>query len=107
MVAMLVALVCAAIGYFFALLTRFAISRKREYMADAGGAELCGDPLALASALRKISGDPALAQVDRADVAQLFIIHPRALRSGFSEMVDSLFSPHPSIESRIAYLEQF
>ena len=107
MVAMLVALVCAAIGYFFALLTRFAISRKREYMADAGGAELCGDPLALASALRKISGNPGLGNVDRDDVAQLFIVHPKALRSGFSNMMSGLFSTHPSTEKRIAYLEQF
>ncbi|MBR4528502.1 MAG: M48 family metallopeptidase, partial [Bacteroidaceae bacterium] len=59
-VVMLVAVVLASIGYLFTLLTRFVISRKREYMADAGGAELCGNPLALASALRKISNDPGL-----------------------------------------------
>lgn len=103
----LVAIVLAAIGYFFTLLTRFAISRKREYMADAGGAELCGDPLALASALRKISGDPGLGQVDREDVAQLFIVKPLAFKSEFTNMMSKLFSTHPSIESRIAYLEQF
>ena len=103
----LVAIVLAAIGYFFTLLTRFAISRKREYMADAGGAELCGNPLALASALRKISSDPGLGQVDREDVAQLFIVKPHAFKSEFTNMMSSLFSTHPSIESRIAYLEQF
>ncbi|MBR1500322.1 MAG: M48 family metallopeptidase [Bacteroidaceae bacterium] len=103
----LVAIVLAAVGYFFTLLTRFAISRKREYMADAGGAELCGNPLALASALRKISGDPGLGQVDREDVAQLFIVKPVAFKSEFTNMMSSLFSTHPSIESRIAYLEQF
>ena len=103
----LVAIVLAAIGYFFTLLTRFAISRKREYMADAGGAELCGNPLALASALRKISGDPGLGQVDREDVAQLFIVKPIAFKSEFTNMMRKLFSTHPSIESRIAYLEQF
>lgn len=103
----LVAIVLAAIGYFFTLLTRFAISRKREYMADAGGAELCGNPLALASALRKISGDPGLGQVDREDVAQLFIVKPIAFKSEFTNMMSKLFSTHPSIESRIAYLEQF
>ena len=103
----LVAIVLAAIGYFFTLLTRFAISRKREYMADAGGAELCGNPLALASALRKISSDPGLGQVDREDVAQLFIVKPHAFKSEFTNMMSKLFSTHPSIESRIAYLEQF
>ena len=97
----------SAIGYFFTLLTRFAISRKREYMADAGGAELCGNPLALASALRKISAHPGLGQVQREDVAQLFIIHPKGLKSSLAGMIDSLFSTHPSTESRIAYLEQF
>lgn len=106
-VVMLVAVVLAAVGYFFTLLTRFAISRKREYMADAGGAELCGNPLALASALRKISGDPGLGHVDREDVAQLFIIRPLAFKSEFTNLMSNLFSTHPSTESRIAYLEQF
>lgn len=106
-VVMAVAVVLAIIGYVFTLLTRFAISRKREYMADAGGAELCGNPLALASALRKISGNPALGNIDREDVAQLFIIHPQALTSGFSSWFSGLFSTHPSTESRIKYLEQF
>ena len=107
LVALAIAAALAAIGYLFTLLTRFAISRKREYMADAGGAELCGNPLALASALRKISADPALADVDRQDVAQLFIIHPQSLASGFTSFLSGLFATHPSTESRIAYLEQF
>jgi heat shock protein HtpX len=102
-----VACVLAVIGYVFTLLTRFAISRKREYMADAGGAELTGNPWALASALRKISGDPGLGQTDREDVAQLFIIRPSAFKSSFTSFMSNLFSTHPSTESRIAYLEQF
>lgn len=106
-VVMAVAFVLAVIGYVFTLLTRFAISRKREYMADAGGAELTGNPLALASALRKISGDPGLGDTDREDVAQLFIIRPPEFKSSFTSMVSNLFSTHPSTESRIAYLEQF
>lgn len=104
---MLIGLVCSAVAYFFTLLTRFAISRKREYMADAGGAELCGNPLALASALRKISGDPGLGHVDREDIAQMYIIHPKNMAQGVMSFANSLFSTHPSTESRIRILEQF
>ncbi|MBO4730815.1 MAG: M48 family metallopeptidase [Bacteroidaceae bacterium] len=102
-----IAAVLAALGYFFTLLTRFAISRKREYMADAGGAELCGNPLALASALRKISEAPYAARDGHEDVQQLFIIQPMALKGGsVSNWFRRLFSTHPSTESRIAFLEQ-
>ena len=107
-VVMIIALVCATIAYLFTMLTRFAISRKREFMADAGGAELCGNPRALASALRKISGDPGLADVEREDIAQMYIIHPQALNaSGISGFFSRLFSTHPSAEERIRLLEQY
>lgn len=106
-VIMLIGLVCCAIAYFFTLLTRFAISRKREYMADAGGAELCGNPLALASALRKISGNPGLGHVNRDDIAQLYIVHPQSFASGILGFFNSMFSTHPDTEKRIQILEQF
>jgi heat shock protein HtpX len=106
-VILLVGAVCCAIAYFFTLITRFAISRKREYMADAGGAELCGDPLALASALRKISSDPGLDNVKREDVAQLFIVRPDQMSTGLMSFMNSLFSTHPDTEKRIEILEQF
>jgi len=105
-VVLAIVMVLAAVGYLFTLLTRFAISRKREYMADAGGAELCGNPLALASALRKISGDPGLGKVEREDISQLYICKPH-FANNFSSKMSELFSTHPSTESRIAYLEQF
>ena len=98
---------CCAVAYLFTLLTRFAISRKREYMADAGGAELCGNPLALASALRKISGAPGLDNVRRDDIAQLFIIHPQHFAPGLTSFFSSLFSTHPDTRKRIEILEQF
>ena len=104
---MLIGAVCCAIAYFFTLLTRFAISRKREYMADAGGAELCGNPRALASALRKISGNPGLSHVNRDDIAQLFIVHPQGFSQGMMNFFSSLFSTHPDTEKRIEILEQF
>lgn len=106
-VVIIVAIICAAIAYFLTLLTRFAISRKREFMADAGGAELTRNPRALASALRKISAKPGLGQVDREDIAQLYIIHPKKLKQSFFDNLQSLFSTHPSTEERIRILEQF
>ena len=106
-VVMVVALVCAAIAYLFTMLTRFAISRKREFMADAGGAELCGNPLALASALRKISNDPGLADVERDDIAQMYIVHPQALTGGVKGFFSHLFSTHPDTKERIRLLEQY
>ena len=100
---MVVALICVGIGYFFTMLTRFAISRKREFMADAGGAEMTRNPQALASALRKISGNPGLTDTKREVVARLFIHHSNLKGGAFS----SLFSTHPDIEERIRILEQF
>jgi heat shock protein HtpX len=97
--------VLAAIGYFITILMRFAISRKREYMADAGGAEMTKNPLALASALRKISSDSQIEAVKQKDVAQLFIDNP--LKKGLSSSFSGLFSTHPPIEKRIQVLEQF
>ena len=103
----LLAMVVAAIGYFFAILMRFAISRKREYLADAGSAEMTKNPLALASALRKISADPDIEAVKREDVAQLFIQHPGKQAKSALSGLSGLFATHPPIEKRRQILEQF
>jgi heat shock protein HtpX len=103
----LIALVLAIVGYFLASLFRFAISRKREYMADAGSAELTKRPYALASALRKISADPTIEAVKRKDVAQLFIENPGVKKDKKSFSFGILFATHPPIEKRIKVLEQF
>ena len=107
MAIMIIGAICAGIAYLFVMLTRFAISRKREYMADAGGAELCGNPLALASALRKISNNPGLGDVERDDIAQMYIIHPKQMAHGLMQFLSGLFATHPSTEERIHILEQF
>lgn len=104
MAMLLVLFLLSSLAYLFALLTRLAISRRREFMADAGGAELCGNALALASALRKISGRPAFSKLADESVAQLFIYQPL---KGKHSCLSDLFSTHPKIEDRIAYLEQF
>ncbi len=110
---LLVILLWSVVGYFFSYLTRLAISRKREYVADAGGAELCGDPLALASALRKISDNPGLASVKRSDIAQLYVIHPdeeadnKMGLKGWVAKANIMFCTHPDTPERIKLLEQF
>ena len=106
-------LIWSSVGYLFSFMTRLAISRKREYVADAGGAELCGDPLALASALKKISDNPGLDNVHRSDVAQLYIIHPDEefdndmKLSGWVAKANIMFCTHPDTPERIKLLQQF
>ncbi len=101
----IIAIALAFVGYLIALLFRFALSRKREYMADAGSAELTRRPLALASALRKISDDPVIEAVKRKDIAQMFIENPQ-VKEGKSSFL-SLFATHPPISKRIQLLEQY
>lgn len=102
----LIILVLSAIAYLISILLRFGISRSREYLADAGAAEMTRKPWALASALRKISGDPLIEAVQNKDVAQMFIENPQLSdKKGFS--LGSLFATHPPIQKRIQVLEQF
>ena len=105
--AILIAMILAFVGYMIAMLFRFALSRKREYLADAGSAELTRNPLALASALRKIAVDPTIEAVKRNDVAQMFIENPKAGLKNSSVSFTSLFATHPPIEKRIEILEHF
>ena len=101
----LVVLVVSAVCYLIAILLRFGISRSREYMADAGAAEMTRKPYALASALRKIDQDPLIEAVHNRDVAQLFIENPQPAEKKFS--IGNLFSTHPPIQKRIELLDQF
>lgn len=102
-----IVLLLALIGYLIASLFRFALSRKREYLADAGSAELTRRPLALASALRKVAADPTIEAVKRKDVAQMFIENPQVKEKKSSFSLTSLFATHPPISKRIQLLEQF
>lgn len=106
-IAIIIALILALVGYLIATLFRFALSRKREYLADAGSAELTRNPLALASALRKISYDPTIEAVQRKDIAQMFIENPQVKLKNSSFSFASLFATHPPVNKRIEILEQF
>lgn len=101
----LIAIVVTAVCYLLSMLLRFGISRSREYLADAGAADMTRKPYALASALKKIDEDPYIEAVENRDVAQLFIDNPKPSKHGFSW--DNLFATHPPIEKRIELLEQF
>ena len=101
----LIAIVISAVCYLIAILLRFGISRSREYMADAGAAEMTRKPYALANALRKIDQDPFIEAVQRRDVAQLFIENPQPEEKKFS--IGNFFSTHPPIQKRIELLDQF
>jgi heat shock protein HtpX len=105
--AVIIALLLAVLGYIIGSLFRFALSRKREYLADAGSAELTRNPHSLASALRKISGDPIIEAVKRNDVAQMFIENPQMELKNSSFSFSGLFATHPPIQKRIDILEQF
>lgn len=85
--------------YFFAVMIRFALSRKREYIADAGAVELTKNPDAMIRALEKISGNAKLANIP-AEVREMAIENPR---SGFA----GLFATHPPIDKRIKALVKF
>ena len=88
-----------------AMLVQMAISRTREYAADRGGAEICGHPLWLASALAKIDaaahGTENLQAEAHPATAHMFIINPLS-----GARMDNLFTTHPATENRIAALEK-
>jgi len=83
-----------------AMVIQMAISRSREFGADAGGAELSGRPMALASALSKLEGAAGRVQADvNPSTAHMFIVNPLK-----GKKLASLFSTHPSTQERIARL---
>ena len=99
---MIGSLAMAIIAPIAAMLIQMAVSRSREYLADASGAEICGRPLALAGALGKLhAASQAIPMLDaRPATAHMFIVNP--LTAGG---LASLFSTHPPMEERIARLQ--
>jgi len=95
---LLIAMVVGAVGYFLAIVIRMALSRTREYVADAGSVELTHNPDAMISALQKVAGHTHLEA-------------PQSMRAMFLEDDDEgimgLFATHPPVEKRIAALSQY
>ena len=97
--AIVIALAIIAVVWILSIVIRFALSRQREYLADAGSVELTKNPDAMISALRKIEGRGEIPGANSA-VMEMCIDNPR---DGFS----NIFDTHPSVEARVAALVKF
>ncbi len=97
--AIVVAMVIIALSYALAIVIRFSLSRRREYLADAGAVELTKNPDGMIRALRKIEGH-AVIESAPGEVREMFIENPH------SEFA-SLFATHPSIDKRVVALVEF
>jgi heat shock protein HtpX len=95
------ALLAAVLVPIIAQVVRFAVSRQREYLADASGALLTRNPEGLARALEKISADPEPLEVANKATAHLYISNPLREHKSF---LNNLFSTHPPISERVALL---
>jgi heat shock protein HtpX len=97
--ALLIALALIAVAWMLSIVIRFALSRKREFLADAGSVELTKNPDAMISALRKIEGRGEVPGATSA-VMEMCIDNPR---EGFS----NIFDTHPKVDARVAALVEF
>jgi heat shock protein HtpX len=98
-IAIIIAIALIVVAWLLSVVIRFALSRQREYLADAGSVELTKDPDAMISALRKIENRGELANANSA-VMEMCIDNPRV---GFSNVFDT----HPSVDARVAALVKF
>jgi heat shock protein HtpX len=98
---LVVAIVAAILAPLAARAVQMAISRRREYLADASSVELTRNPLGLASALEKIDRDQEVLEVANRATAHLYIANPV---KKFEKRAKSVFSSHPPIQMRIQAL---
>src|SRR5882762_11198913 len=98
-IAIVIALALIAIAWLLSIVIRFALSRKREFLADAGSVELTKNPDAMISALRKIEGRGELPGANSA-VMEMCLDNPR-------EVFSNIFDTHPSVEKRIHAIVEF
>ena len=98
-----VALLAMILAPLFATLLQMAISRKREFLADASGAALTRYPDGLASALEKIAADPEPLEVANKATAHLYIWNPLKEHGG---RLNAMFSTHPPVEERVKRLRE-
>ncbi len=102
LIVFILAVVLALIAPILAQIIQFAVSRQREYLADASAVELTRYPQGLANALRKLQGDAAVLRTANRGIAHLFIANPI---KKFQDRAESVFASHPPLKDRIARLE--
>lgn len=100
-VVLILAIIFSILAPILASMLQFAVSRQREYLADASGVELTRNPLGLAHALEKLRTDPTPMRIINRGTAHLFIVNPV---KKFAELGDTIFASHPPLESRIQRL---
>jgi heat shock protein HtpX len=98
-IAIVIAIALIVVAWILSVVIRFALSRRREFLADAGSVELTKNPDAMIRALRKIENRGELARANSA-VMEMCVDNPRV---GFSD----LFATHPSVEARVKALVEF
>lgn len=99
LILMIIGLVCLILAPIFGELMKLALSRRREYLADASAVELTRNPDGLISALEKISSDPEQLKTANKATANMYIVNP--FRSNKKKKQSSLWSTHPATEDRI------
>ena len=105
---MIIGLICLILSPIFGTLMQLALSRKREFLADATAVELTRNPDGLISALEKISGDPNELQTANSATANMYIVNPfRKNGKNGKRKKSSIWSTHPSTEDRIEALRNF
>jgi heat shock protein HtpX len=105
-IVVVIGLISLILAPIIAKIIQLAISRRREYLADASAVKLTRQPQALISALRKLASDPIPLSQARPATAHLYITNPLKKKGGKFRKLASLFSTHPPIEERIAALEK-
>lgn len=103
-VILIIGLLLAVLAPILAKIIQMAMSRRREYLADLGGADLTRNPGALADALEKIAQDPDRLDVANRGVQHLFMVNPINPLSGGEGALDNLFNTHPPVLDRIRIL---
>ena len=101
---MLIGLICLILSPIFGKLMQLAISRKREFMADATAVEFTRNPDGLISALQKLNDDTSELKTANNATAHMYIVSPFKANAKGAKRNTSLFSTHPSIEDRIEAL---